>query len=121
MMHFQYILVHMRETAPGELQKLIARVIEAFFPRNGVLGSIQSSLVVGYLGIPWPQYDSSEARADLVAALLAANGKAIRIAHGECNGLVGLIGSNRRFTYGAIIPEFSSVLKKLLDAEFGTA
>jgi hypothetical protein len=79
------------------------------------------SLLIGYFGVPNAKYDSTEARTNLVAALLAENGSAVRVAHGQCNGLVGGFGGPRRWFYTAIVPNFSAVLKKLLDLEFGTA
>lgn len=119
--HFQYILVHVREADIDEIPKLISKVVDAFLCRSAIVTDITSSLVVGYLGLPNARYDSAKARSQLVAALLAENGDAVRVAHGECNGLAENFGSDRRWNYGAIIPNFSAVLKKLLDVEFGTA
>jgi hypothetical protein len=119
--HFQYILVHIREADIDEIPSLITKVVDAFLCRNAIVTDIATSLIVGYFGIPIAKYDSAEARSQLVAALLAENGNAVRVAHGECNGLAGNFGSDRRWSYGAIIPNFSAVLKKLLDLEFGTA
>ena len=54
-------------------------------------------------------------------ALLAENGDRIRIAHGQCSGGVGNFGTKGHWRYGAIIPGFTAILKKLLDAPFGSA
>ncbi len=41
------------------------------------------------------------------------------MAHGQCTGLVGNLGSEGRYNWGGIIPGFSEVLKKLFATEFG--
>jgi hypothetical protein len=121
LMHFQYVLVHIRESEPDKITMLLARVVDAFLIHQATPADTTPSLLVGYFGFPNAKYDSIEARINLVAALLAENGTAVRIAHGQCNGLGGFFGSQRRGIYGAVIPIFSAVLKKLLDIEFGTA
>jgi len=119
--HFQFIVVHIRDTDDAETPRIISSVVDTLISGQSTLDNITSSLVVALMGVPYPEYDSSQARLDLVEALLRENGKAIRIAHGECNGLVGLFGGKARFHWGACIPEFSKVLSTLLNLEFGTA
>ena len=119
--HFQFIVVHVDEVNPDEVPKIIANVIDTFGRHEAMVSCIESSVVVGYYGLPNPENDSAEARQGLVAALLRENDNRVRVAHGQCNGLVGLYGGTRRLTYGAIIPNFSAVLKKLVDIKFGTA
>jgi hypothetical protein len=119
--HFQYVLVHIREADPEDVAKLIAKVVDILVRHSAFFTDITSSLVVCCLGIPFAKDDSLEARGKLVAALLGETGNAIRIAHGACDGLVGNFGIDRHMKFGAIIPEFSSVLKSLFEIEFGTA
>jgi hypothetical protein len=121
LMHFQYVLVQIRESDPDKITTVIARVVDAFLSRQVTPADITPSFLVGYLGFPNAKYDSVEARTNLVTALLAENGSAVRIVHGQCKGLVGFFGSQRRGIYGAIIPNFSAILEKLLDIEFGSA
>lgn len=119
--HFQYVLVHTWEEQPDEIPKLICNVVDALLRHSGTVTDITSSLVIGYFGLPYPEYDSVDLRRSFVTALLAKNGKAVRVAHGQCNGLVGTFGNKSRHSFGAIVPNFSDILKTLLDAEFGTA
>ena len=119
--HFQFVLVHIDEAKPEEIPKVISTVVDAFFRSNAMLADIVSSLVVGYLGLPQPKFDSVEGRRNLVTTLLTENGRLIRIAHGQCDGLTGNFGTKGGWRYGEIIPNFSAALKKLFDAEFGAA
>jgi hypothetical protein len=83
--------------------------------------NITSSLFIALLGVPFPEGNSAEARRGLVEVLLRESGDRIRVVHGECDGAVGTFGGGGRWTYGAVIPGFSEILKKLLETKFGTA
>ena len=117
-MHFQYVVVHIRDAEPEEIPKVVTRVVDTCVSHRAVICDATPLLLVGYIGLPNAKYDSVEDRISLVAALLAENGSSVRVAHGQCNGLAGLFGSQRRMDYGAIIPNFSAILKKFLDIEF---
>jgi len=119
--HFQFVLINLDDTAPDELPVLISSVVTTLMQHKATLSSITSSLVVGFLGIPFPKSDSPEARRALVKALLAENGNSLRIAHGQCDGMVGLFGVEGNFRYDGIIPGFSRILRELLDRPFGSA
>jgi hypothetical protein len=121
--HFQFVLVDLKETLPSEISAAVGRVVDAFFRHGALLSNVTPSLVVGYLGIPNSnsKSDSVEARLSLVAALLSENGDSIRVMHGQCDGVAGNLGSRGRWIYGAIIPGFSEILRKLLAAQFGTS
>lgn len=119
--HFQFVVVNIEEKEPGETPATIGKIADSFSRHRVAPWGVESSLVIGYLGVPFPQDDSAEARMKLVTALLAENGDRIRIAHGQCSGKVGNFGADRSWRYGAIIPGFTVVLKKLLDIPFGSA
>lgn len=118
--HFQFVVVHIDETRPDEVPQVIGKVFAAFTRNRTTLEGVTSSLVVGYFGIPFPEYDKPETRLELVRTILAENGSRVRVAHGQCTGLVGILGSEGRCTWGGIIPGFSEVLKKLFASDFGT-
>ena len=119
--HFQFVVVQVDEARPEQTPALLEKIVDSLVNENATVSEISSSLVVGYFGIPFPESDSSESRLRLVNALLARHGAAVRIAHGQCVGWVGMLGSKDRFHWGAIIPDFSGVLKKLLESRFGSA
>lgn len=119
--HFQFIVLQVDEAKPDDVPVLIGKVVDTFLDQGAIVADISSSLIVGYFGFPFPTSDAPESRQRLVDALLAQNGKAVRVAHGQCEGLVGNFGSKRRSSYGAVIPNFSGILKKLLASPFGAA
>jgi hypothetical protein len=119
--HFQFVAILVDERNSEEVSATIGTVVRTLLQHEAMLSSVTSSLIVGLLGVPFPKGDSPEARRGLVEALLRENGDRIRIAHGQCDGAVGLLGTKERCTYGEIIPGFSGILKKLLDTKFGAA
>ena len=119
--HFQFIIVGVAERDLDDIPETIGKVVSTLSRHNATLLSIASSLIVATLGWPFPQNDSAELRMTLVAALLADNANRARIAHGQCLGLVGNLGAEGNRRYGGIIPEFSGIIKKLSDTQFGTA
>ncbi|HKM90110.1 MAG TPA: hypothetical protein VJX29_05805 [Candidatus Acidoferrales bacterium] len=119
--HFQFVIILLDDAKPEEVPAIIGKVVSILLQHGAILSSITSSLLVGLLGVPFPKGDSPELRLRLVKALLAGNGDRLRIAHGQCTGAFGLLGTEGRWTYGEVIPEFSGILKKLLGSQFGTA
>jgi len=119
--HIQYVVILADDTNPQDVPTMLGKIVGTLLQHHSTVMDITCSLVVGVLGVPFLEGNSAEARRALVAALLQENGDRIRIAHGECNALVGMFGGPIRSTYGAMIPAFSEILKKLLAAPLGTA
>jgi len=119
--HFQFVVAIADDTYPEDVPATISKIVDMIVQRRATVSDITSSLVVGLLGVPFPEDNSAEARRGLVDALLREIGNRIRIVHGECDGAVGNFGGPERWAYGAVIPGFSRILKKLVEAEFGTA
>jgi hypothetical protein len=119
--HFQFVIILVNESDFQEVPAIISVVIGTLLQHGAILSNITSSLLVGLLGIPFPNGDSPEVRRGVVDALLRENGERVRIAHGQCDGIVGLLGTKKRCTYGEVIPGFSEILKKLLETEYGIA
>jgi hypothetical protein len=118
--HFQFIVMLVNDTNPQQVPAMISSAVGTLVRQRATVENISSSLVVALLGVPFPEGNSPRARRELVEALLHDNGDRIRIAHGECDGDVGMFGSHKRWTYGAVIPGFSGILKKLIETKFGT-
>jgi hypothetical protein len=119
--HFQFVVAIADETNPDEVPAMIAKIVDSCVQHHATVSAITSSLVIVLLGVPFPEANSADARRGLVDALLRENGSEIRIVHGESDGAVGDFGGPKRWTYGALIPGFSGILKKLVEAKFGTA
>jgi len=119
--HFQFVMILVDETIPQEIPTLIGKVVETLIEKRATVSTITSSLLVGLLGVPFPEGNSPETRRELVKALLQAHAERIRIVHGQCDGAFGTLGAKGRWTYGEVIPGFSGILKQLLESKCGTA
>jgi hypothetical protein len=118
--HFQFIVIGLEELDPEQTARLAERVCDCLFEHGAILGCISSLWIIGYWGILFDD-DSAISRLSTVSHLLAIEGSLIRIAHGQCSGMVGNIGSKHRFTYSGLIPGLHEIREKLSEAEFGTA
>lgn len=119
--HFQFVVALADDSNPQEVPARVGEVLEIFVQHHANVSHITSSLFVALLGVPFPEYDSAEARRELVDALLRKNGDRIRLVHGQCDGAYGAFGGPERWTFGAMIPGFSGILKRLIETKFGTA
>jgi hypothetical protein len=119
--HFQFVVVVFEEANPQEISALMTDVVGTLFEHKATVTSVSPAFLVGLLGVPFPDGNSPEARRAVVESLLRGNGSRIRIAHGECDALVGNLGGPLRYTYDAAIPGFLGILRKLLDADPGSA
>ena len=121
MKHFQYIIVVLGDTNLQEVPATIAAATDTLIDNRATVMTTGSSLIIGVLGLPFPEGDSRQSRHKVVDALVHSLGDKIRIAHGGCDGPVGNFGPPRRFAYGALIPGFSAILKTLLESTPGAA
>ena len=119
--HFQFVVILADDTNPHDVPAMISKIVGTLVQHRANVSANMSSLFVALLGVPFPESNSAEARRALVDALLLENGERIKIAHGECDGAVGVFGCDKRRTYGGVIPGFSSILRKLVEIEPGTA
>lgn len=118
--HFQFVVVLLDDSQPDNVPTILSRVMDASFRHYGMISNISASIVVACLGVPHPDGDSVERRTKLVTTLVSENGALIRIAHGQCNSKVGILGCEKLYVYGALIPGFNSILSRLLDSPAGT-
>jgi len=119
--HFQFVVVLFDEPDSQQISTLMGNVIRTLLEHNATVTSLSTVFLVGLFGVPFPDGNWLEARRAAVEGLLRGNGTRIRIAHGECDALVGNLGGPLRFSYDAAIPGFLGILKRLLDAETGSA
>ena len=119
--HFQFIVVLFDEPDMRQVSGLMDNVTRTLFEHKATVTSLSPCYLVGLLGAPFGEGNSPEVRRTVVEALLRENGSRIRIAHGECDALVGALGGRLRYCYDAAIPGFLGILKRLLDAETGSA
>ena len=118
--HFQFVAVLLDDQSESISERWGA-VGDIIFDHGAWISHMTPCLVVACFGGVFPESDTDANRLKLVDALVASVGKEIRLAHGECDGLMGNFGSSRRFSYGVHIPGFLGLLKKLLESPPGTA
>jgi len=119
--HFQFVVILLEETNPQKVSELVGSVMDTIFQHRAIVTNNTPSLLIALLGAPFTDGNSPEARRELVDALVQKHGDRIRIAHGECDGAFGNFGGDGRWIYGAAIPGFAEILKKLLETKVGTA
>lgn len=117
--HLQFLIVELEDLPPQHSGRLVERVCQIFDSHGAEVSTISSFLVIGYFGLFWST-GSSDARLDLVSDLLAQVGSHIRIAHGQCDAVTGIMG-RRRFSYNVVIPGFQEIREQLSQINFGTA
>jgi hypothetical protein len=119
--HFQFVVILADDTYPQEAPAIISAVMGTLVKQRATVLNATPLLFVALLGVPFPEGNSAEARRELVDTLLREHGDRIRVVHGECDGAVGMFGGDVRWTYGALLPGLSGILKKLLETKLGTA
>jgi hypothetical protein len=117
MKHYPFVIVDFGAANSEAMSAFIGKVVEAFDRHHGIVPVITSFLVIGYLGIPFREYDLVERRLSLVSGLLAENGNLVRIAHGQCDGIVGLLGRRHNIR----IPGLPEIREKFSNIPFATA
>jgi hypothetical protein len=118
--HIQFVIVLIDESKPEEVSALLEKVVETCFRHWMILNQNFYSLVTAYLGPPLDKNNNPETRFAVVDEIVRECPGRVRMAHGECTGLIGNFGSEKRFAWGALIPNFLDILRKLLDAPMGT-
>jgi len=113
------VLVGFVDEDPVRMGPVMDDVAKRLFEHCGGIEAI-APVFVGTFRWPKLDSDSPEVRRRFVTEVLDAHRDSVRIAHGECDGLTGIYGARMRFSCVAI-PEYSAILRKLLDLPFGTA
>jgi hypothetical protein len=89
----------------------------------GGMADIMCSCVLAIFGHPnGSDPDKVRLQRDMSASRLVETlGNKVRLIYGDVDGLVGNIGSQKRLSYGPLMPNFHRHLAALIDLEFGQA
>jgi hypothetical protein len=116
-----FILFHLRDDPPELVQRHVEKAFPIVLAYEGfIVESLSSFTIVMFQGFPW-QKALPDRRADAVASLMATLGTDIRLVHGRAACLIGNIGVDTRFSYGAVFPSLARRVETLLGLEFGQA
>jgi hypothetical protein len=119
--HFQFVVILTDDTDIQEFPATISAVMGTVARHHAIVSNSTALLLVAVLGVPFPEDNSARARREFVDALLQEHGDRIRVIHGECDGPFGMFGEPGSSIYGAMIPGFSGILKRLLEIRPGAA
>jgi hypothetical protein len=119
--HFQFLVILVEGSNPQDVSATLTTLVGTLSQHQANVSGISPSFLIALLGVPFPEGNSPNERRQLVDALLQDSGDRIRVAHGQCDAPYGMFGSAPRFTYGALIPGFSGILKALVEMTSGTA
>jgi predicted TIM-barrel fold metal-dependent hydrolase len=117
---FQFVILQIDESDPQDFSALLQKIMETCFRHGAYVSTVHMSLFVAHLGPPSDQNNNPESRRILVDDIVRENPNRVRVVHGECTGLIGVFGCELRSVWGPLIPNFSDILRKLLDAPMGT-
>jgi len=117
-----FSLLQVRDDDRADIPARLRHAVEIAGIGGGMIDIMPPLVLVSY-GYPldgdadaWRQQ-----RGQMLERLLRDCGSDLRIVFGESDGLVGNLGSEQRFHYGAAIPGFGAAIQKLMTLEFGVA
>lgn len=113
-----FLVVNARERPPSEIDVLHERIAAALPKDVIVWDTMMPLLLVGTTGMI-----AGEAKpmAPMVGSLMSAMADDVRVVYGTVTCAVGTYGGSTRLGHGTIIPGFNSLLRELLDLDFGTS
>jgi hypothetical protein len=115
--HVNFLLVMVRQD-PRQA-KTIRQVVRIVQEEQAMIQSITNTLITVYCGVPIHEPSAGKMREDLVIKLTESLGSDLAIVHGECDCPVGIVGTEDRANYTALLPEYQTKLAGLLSLDFG--
>jgi hypothetical protein len=118
----RFLLFQVRDSSLGDIRDLMNRAIAIAADTGGVIDCLMSSMMLVTFGIIAPPDgipEDQQLRA--VAALIEKLGTDIRVLYGRAQCLHGTVGTDARFFYSVLLPDFGASMKRLLDVDFGTS
>jgi hypothetical protein len=117
-----FALLQVCDEDSAAMAERLKRAADIAAKAQGMMDLMPPFLVVAF---GFPLEDKSENLRTqgqrMIEDLLRDCGREVRIVYGEAHSLVGNVGCEQRFHYGAAIPNFSMAMQRLLTVEFGAA
>jgi hypothetical protein len=116
-----FVLLQVRDDAIDPALDRLSRATEILVECGGMIDTTLCSCLFAIFGHPISGGDDQDrAQRDAsVSQLVTALGRDVRLIYGDVDGVVGSIGSSRRFKYGALMTDFHRHLTALFALEFG--
>jgi hypothetical protein len=110
-----YVLLQVRDHTTGDIQHNLPLALDVILDNDGFVEGIMSSVASAVFTT---QSKSMEQSIDALFGKLGSN---VRVVYGHGYFLRGTVGSQRRFAYGTMFPNFGKMLEILLEIEFGSS
>jgi hypothetical protein len=117
-----YLIFQVQESSLESTQQHVSAGVDIILDCGGILEGIICSVVMATFGFPFTQdsmIGDEKARAQAAACLTRTLGSNVRVIHGRSEARVGNHGSDRRLSYGSLIPGFAGRLETLQNLDFG--
>ena len=117
-----FALAQVRDEDLAAMAERLKRAADIAAKAQGMMDFMPPFLMITF-GFPFddePENLRIE-RHRMIEDLLRDGGHDLRIVYGDADSLVGNVGCERRFSYGAAIPGLSAAMQHLLALEFGSA
>jgi hypothetical protein len=112
------VLVMVRDDDLSLIPSLLSKVCDCALKNGFCIETVMSSLVL-ISTYPFEKNTVEARRFELVDRLRLSFPDDVKIAHGRRKRLRGLLGSEKRFSYGSCLPDFSESLSALGRTNFG--
>jgi len=115
-----FVVFHVRDDDIENVQKQFERALPIVTEGDGLVEHVAASLVIAtFGGLPQNESAADDNRVRVAARLMSELGPELRLVHGSASGLVGNFGTDTALHYGSVLPNFSQILERLLNLEFG--
>lgn len=119
MAEVEFVLVRVRPSPLTASLSFLAQVVDLSSKAEATLDTIFSSLVFAYFAAPLKVQDQEKRRMGLVSEIEGSIGSDVALLHGSRRWLIGTYGGTDRFHYGAMGPEISELIGKVLEMNMG--
>jgi hypothetical protein len=115
--HVNFLLVLVRQDSrQAETIRQVVRIVQE---RQAMIDSITGTLITIHVGVRIDEPNAKQMREDLIIRLTESLGSDLAIIHGECDCPVGIVGTEDRANYTALLPEYRTTLGELVSLDFG--
>jgi len=115
----QVVLVAVRGDTPESISQRMGAVADIALEHGAVVDCMVSSIVVLAFGMGPQTGQLVGDRFTLTTEIMRQMSGNAKVVHCERHGVYGNLGSNRRLTYGFVVPGFIEMLGKLSSVQFG--
>ncbi len=114
-----YILIFIDSEDSQDIQDAIASIVD-IGEQEAMIEDIAGSLIRILIGVPLPRTEPDKAIQKTVRRLVSIIGPKVSIIYGTTSCPVGIVGTEKRKSYTALIPKYRQILQRLVSMPVGT-